>query len=337
MALKRIVVYVATAVMVLSLAPGGARAAGGRSLDATVEQLLSLDVRPFAIAHRGFGENLGGDPTRPIENTVDAVDRGFDAGASVVEVDVQLTRDHRVAVFHNDFLPDGTCLNDMTLTELRARVPHVASFEDILAVAARFNRRHPLRGIVIAEMKAAAPLCDRHDTQDRSIVAAVTHTIRHMGMTRQVLLTSFSPTLLYLAQHHAPDIDRNLTVSGLQFLSADQIEAALGTSVTPIDKKLGLGLQWAELGIEFRLPGYRSIDELLRTAALTGARVVEADLLLMHTAGAPLVAVLHGAGFKVLGFTALDANDWTFLEALGVDGIYTNDVPLGVSRQAPIP
>src|SRR5438093_301529 len=95
---------------------------------------------------------------------------------------------------------------------------------------------------------AIAPLCDPDDTQERAIVSAVTHVIRHMRMTHQVLLTSFSPVLLYLAHRHAPEIERILAVSGLQFLTKEEIEAALGQPVTLIDKDLDLGPQWAELG-----------------------------------------------------------------------------------------
>src|SRR5260221_14383054 len=65
----------------------------------TVDDLLDLDVKPFAIGHRGFGENMGEDPSRPIEDTVAAVRRGFKAGISVVEIDVQVTRDHEAVVF----------------------------------------------------------------------------------------------------------------------------------------------------------------------------------------------------------------------------------------------
>jgi glycerophosphoryl diester phosphodiesterase len=333
MSIRHLVLSVAATIIVLSVAPGDARAARARALEATADLLLSGDMRPFAIAHRGFGENLGTDPKRPIENTVAAVERGFEAGASVVEVDVQLTRDRRVAAYHNDFFADGTCLNALTLDEIQARVPYVPSLEDVLAAARRFNELHPLRGIVIIELKAAAPLCDPDDTQDRPMVSAVTEIIRHMRMTRQVLLTSFSPALIYLAQRQAPDVDRILAISGLQFLTKDEIAAATGQTVTLIDKNPSLGLQWAELGPVERLPGYRSFDELLRTAALIGARVVEADLLLLHSAGRPLVETLQAAGLRVFGFTANSTKDWKFLESLGVDGIYTNDVPMGLRRQ----
>src|SRR5947208_1102375 len=137
---RRVVVQVAAAIVLLLVAPGAALAARGRALEASADLLLDLDVRPFAIAHRGFGENLGADPSRPIEDTVPAVRQGFMAGASVVEVDVQLTRDGEVAVFHDDFLDDLTCLNRLTLNELQRRLPYVPSLQAVLNQARRVNQ-----------------------------------------------------------------------------------------------------------------------------------------------------------------------------------------------------
>ncbi|MGH7323073.1 MAG: glycerophosphodiester phosphodiesterase [Candidatus Rokuibacteriota bacterium] len=320
---------------------------GRKHLQGTVDQLLGLEVGPFAIGHRGFGENLGEDPSRPIENTVAAVRKGFRAGLSVVEVDVQLTRDGEVAVFHDDFLlPDFTCLNTLTLSELQARLPHVPSLQAVLRKARTFNQASgPLQGLVIVELKAPAPLCDPNDRQERAIVSAVVRVIRRMGMTGQVMLASFSPALLSIAAKKAPDITRILTISGLQFLTEEEVEFLLGLEVTPIDKRRDLGLQWAEIGLIFRLPGYGSLEEdakaaiqkVLLTAAVTGARVIEADLFFLSLAGAPFVDASHGYGLKVLGFTARNRTEWLFLESLEVDGIYTNDVPLGVDLQATIP
>lgn len=309
-----------------------------RRLDGTVQQLLDLGVRPFAVAHRGFGDNLGEDPSRPIENTLAAVWAGFTAGASVVEVDVQLTRDHQVVVFHDDFLPDFTCLNRLTLEQLRARLPFVPTLEAVLQQARVFNQASgPLRGLVIVELKAPAPLCDPGDHQEHALVAKVTGVVRRLHMERQVMFASFSPALLYLAATEAPGIVRILSVSGLQFLTAAEIEAQLGLPVTLIDKRLDLGLQWAEIGPVFRLPGYRSVGEVFATAGVTGVRAVEADLFFLVSAGAPFVEALHAFGLKALGFTATNAAEWFFLQSLGLDGIYTNDVPFGVEHQAPIP
>jgi glycerophosphoryl diester phosphodiesterase len=307
---------------------------------ATIDDLLDLEVAPFAIAHRGFGENIGDDPSRPIENTLSAVRAGFKAGVSVVEVDVQLTKDGQVAVFHDDFLPDYTCLNQLTLGELHDRLPEVPTLIAVLNQARSFNHRGTLSGLFIVELKAAAPLCDPYDTQEKAIVSAVTGIIRRARMTDQVMLTSFSPALLYLATSEAPEITRILSISGLQFLTAPEIEVLLCQGlpcVTLIDKNPDFGLQWAEIGPLFRLPGYQSPAEVLSTAVLIGARVVEADLFFLSGAGATFVDLLHGSGLKVLGFTANDAAQWFFLQSLGADGIYTNDVPFGVENQAPLP
>lgn len=335
----KILVFSILAVLALGVRPAET---ARRALEGTVEQLLELDVRPFAIGHRGFGDNLGEDPSRPLENTVPAVRAGFKAGVSVVEVDVQLTRDGEVAVFHDDFLPDFTCINSLTLSALRERLPHIPSLQAVLNQAKKFNQSSgPLRGLVLVELKAAAPLCDPDDTREDEIVSAVVRVIRRMEMTDQVMLASFSPALLSLAATEAPDIARILTISGLQFLTAQILEAVFGYLPTPIEKKLDVGLQWAEIGPIFRLPGYRSIGEVLSTAAVIGARVVEADLLFFGSLDPDdveeFVAAVHGFGLKLFGFTADNEADWIFLQSLGVDGIYANDVPLGATLQAPIP
>lgn len=334
--MRRITVPALLALLVVTIvAPAVAQ--GHRS--GTIQDLLDLEVKPFAIAHRGFGDNLGEDPSRPIENTVAAVRRAFLAGASVVEVDAQLTRDGEVVTYHDDFLPDLTCLNTLSFAQLRRQLPFVPRLRAVLEVAREFNRRSPsLSGLVLVELKAFSPLCDPDDTQERVLVTAVSRVVRRTGMTRQVMFTSFSPALLYLAAIHAPRITRDLTISGLQFLTEAEIEALYPDySVTVIDKTLDLNLQWAEIGPVFRLPGYRSVDEVFMTAAAVDAQVVEADLFFLQAAGTPFVDALHAFGLEGLGFTATSPIEWFFLQALGLDGVYVNDVPFGVEHQAPIP
>ena len=122
---------------------------------ATVDDLLDLEAAPFAIAHRGFGENLGDDLSRPIENTLAAVRAGFKAGVSVVEVDVQLTKDGHVVVFHDDFLPDFTCVNQLTLGKLHHRLPDVPTLMAVLNQAQSFNRRGVLSPEGVPRYEAA--------------------------------------------------------------------------------------------------------------------------------------------------------------------------------------
>ena len=325
------------AVVLTLLALCAGRAEPASRGTATIDDLLDLGIRPFAIGHHGVGANRGEDPSKPIENTVASVRRAFEEGVSVVEVDVQITRDGQVAVFHDDFLADFTCLNQLTLAELQRRQPEIPSLQAVLREARRFNRRSPLRGLMIVEMKAASPLCDPLDVEEPRIVSAVTSVIRRMGMTKQVMLMSFSPALLYLAAAEAPDIARDLGINALQFLSAQEVEAFLELPVRGFAKGLNLGLVWGEAGLVFRLPGYQSVGQALATARLVGARVIEADIVFLGAAGAPFVDALHGAGLKALGFTAKTPSDWFLLQSLGLDGIYTDDVPFGVEHQAPIP
>ena len=304
----------------------------------TIEDLLEVTGRPFAIGQKGFGDNQGSDPTRPIENTVASIRKAFEAGVGVVEIDVQITRDREVAVFHDDFLSDFTCVNKLTFAELRRRLPFVPRLEEVLDETLKFNRPPgPLGGLIIIELKAAAPLCDPRDTQDPVTVAEVSRVVRQRKMANQVMFTSFSPALLYLASEHAPEITRDLSISGLQFLTAQQIEALLGYPVTLINKRLALGLQWAEIGPIYRLPGYASVDEVIATAGTVRARVIEADLFFLQSGCTAYVDAVHAFGLKALGFVATDPQEWFFMQALGLDGIYTDDVPFGVAHQAPLP
>ncbi len=77
----------------------------------TIEDIFNPEETPFAIGHRGYGENLGEIENQLIENTARAVRRAYRKGIKIVEVDVVLTRDNRVVALHDDYLDDFTCVN----------------------------------------------------------------------------------------------------------------------------------------------------------------------------------------------------------------------------------
>ena len=88
------------------------------------------------------------------------------------------------------------------------------------------------------------------------------------------------------------------------------------------------GLRWSP-GLRGRGPG-------------SGARAVDLDVLFLGQAeqiqpgsGAALVTSLHQLGFSVWAFTVNDPFGWGFLQFLGIDGIFIDDIPLGVALQAP--
>jgi glycerophosphoryl diester phosphodiesterase len=296
---------------------------------------------PFAIGHRGFGTNLGEDAERPIENTVEAVRDGFRSGVSMVEVDVQLTQDGHAVVFHDDILADGTCINTLTMKQLRRVAREVPTLTRILQTARPFTRRHDgPSGIVDIEIKAPSPQCDPNDEFDAILVDAVVADVDEAGMRAQVLIESFSPAVVAIAAAAAPDIARALSVNVLQFLSSEQIEAATGWQVDLIDKDAGFGLQWANIGGLFRLPGYDSPQHFAGIALAMGSTAVDLDIRILQQAeqGAPgsggqLVGGLQAAGLSVWSFTVADQAGWDFLSATGIDGIFIDDVALGAALQ----
>jgi glycerophosphoryl diester phosphodiesterase len=302
-------------------------------------------VRPIAIGHHGVGPYPDGTPDLPTENTVDSARQAYSLGARVVEVDVQLTADGRLAVLHDDFLSDFTCVRGLTLAELQKRLPYVPELRDVLKVAREFNKKagDDLGGILIVELKALSPLCDPRDELEQAVLSAAVPEIRKAQMENQVIFDSFSPALLYLAAQAAPEIPRELDLSGLQLLTPAQIQAITGLPVTIINKKISLGLTWAEIGPVYRLPGYASVQQFLATGIATSARIVGGEMDFLGPAeqqqpgsGAAFVAAAHSLGFRVFADPANTQGDWNFFASFGVDAIYST-IPMGVQLQPAIP
>src|ERR1700730_5474271 len=311
----------------------------------TAENFLQLNVRPIAIGHHGVGPNTGQDPSLPIENTVDSVRLAYNLGARVVEVDVQLTQDGKLAVFHDDFLSDFTCIHSLTLDQLQQRLPYIPELREVINVAKEFNKRSgdDLGGILIVELKAFSPHCDPADQFEQPLVSAAVSEVRKTNMTDKVIFDSFSPALLYLAAQAAPEIPRELDISGLQLLTPAQIEAITGLAVTIINKNISLGLTWAEIGQVFRLPGYASPQQFLGTGIALKVRIVGGEMDFFGPAeqqqpgsGAAFVAAVHSLGLRAFADPANTPADWNFFASLGVDATYST-IPMGVQLQPAIP
>jgi hypothetical protein len=150
----------------------------------TAQNFLRLDVRPIAIGHHGVGPYPAGTPGLPTENTVDSVRQAYSLGARVVEVDVQLTADGKLAVFHDDLLSDYTCVRGLTLAELQQRLPYVPELQDVLKIAREFNKKagDDLGGILIVELKTFSPLCDPRDEFEHAVISAAVPEIRNAHM-----------------------------------------------------------------------------------------------------------------------------------------------------------
>jgi glycerophosphoryl diester phosphodiesterase len=147
-------------------------------------------LRPLVFAHRGGGK-IGP------ENTIVAFDRGLEAGADGLELDVHLSRDGIVVVHHDATLDRTT----RATGPLKARTAaELAEFDvpPLRAVLARY----PKVGIII-ELKERGPV----------LAESVVDEVRRAGATDRVCLGSFSVTAIRAARAAAPGV----ATSGARF------------------------------------------------------------------------------------------------------------------------
>ncbi len=310
----------------------------------TVDDLFASPT-PFALGHRGYGENAGEDPNRPIQNTLDAFQQAFHDGIRVVELDLQLTADDQVVVYHDDFLSDYTCIRALTYQQLLERQPQVPLFSRVLHSLRHFGNGHQRSGTLFAEIKVPAPLCDGANTSaeaevsERHLVALVVAEVRAARMEDRVILNAGSPTILRHVAQQAPHIARAFTLNALQLLTPEQVAGIVHLPVTRIPKN-DFGLEWYNIGPIARLPRIPSIPGFIGLSLATGSRAVSVDKLVLMQAGASAPAVVagfHGAGLEVVTWTIGNRAEWDFVADAGSDGITTNDIALGLAGQARVP
>lgn len=310
----------------------------------TAAELLASNVHPLVIGHEGAGENFGADPTKPINDTVASVQLAYQQGASLVEVDAELTKDGQAVAYHDfDFLPDHTCINSYTLDELRDKVPTIATLDDVLRAARQANHTSKtLSGIMMVELKTPSPLCDPNDVGELPLVTAVISSVHHTVMQDAVMFDGFSPALVYLAQQLAPEIPRELDLDLLQLLTPAQVTAATGMTVTPVQKTLNLGLQWADVGGIYRLPGYSSVSQFFYTAKVVGASIIDGEMDFIATSEqqqpgsiAQFVGAAHALGFKAYADPAKNVQQFGYFASFGFDGAYCDDIPSSLALQPP--
>jgi glycerophosphoryl diester phosphodiesterase len=162
---------------------------------------------PYVIAHRGDSD------VRP-ENTLSSFSSALQAGAEVVECDVQLTKDGHVVVMHDaavDRTTNGSGrLADLTLAEVRKlsagypqrfgkkftgeRVPTLVELLAFLRERAR----------ILIEIKPDSVT----DDEEGGIEARTIAEVRKAQMEKDVALISFSRRALLRCRDQAPEITR---------------------------------------------------------------------------------------------------------------------------------
>jgi glycerophosphoryl diester phosphodiesterase len=162
---------------------------------------------PLIIAHRG-------DSAHRPENTLASFASALELGATVVELDVQLTADHQVVVIHDPTLDRTTDghgdVRERTLAELRSvsagypsrfgerwRGERVPTLGEVLAFL------HG-RARVLIEVKAESVT----DDAEGGIEALTAAEVRRTGMTGAAAVISFDQRAVLRLRSLAPEITR---------------------------------------------------------------------------------------------------------------------------------
>jgi glycerophosphoryl diester phosphodiesterase len=143
-------------------------------------------ARPWALGHRGVRGSLP-------ENTVAAFEAALGAGLDGLEVDVQRTRDRHLVMTH-DFELAGHRVVDADLATLRAADPHLATFDELVAVVHRYPGT-----LLNVELKSLG-------WRDRGLPGAVAAAIRAAGLADRTVVSSFSPVALARFRLRAPEL-----------------------------------------------------------------------------------------------------------------------------------
>lgn len=235
-------------------------------------------TRPLYIAHRGLS-------SRYPENTLAAFQAAIDAGAGMIELDVTLTRDRRLAVIHDNTVNRTTNgrgrINAMTMAQLR-RLDAGSWFAERFTgepVPSLEQVLDAVRGKVLVNIEIKPEAFEPrapHDAVERQIAEMV----MERGMASDVLISSFAWRVL----------------ARVRALSA---HLALGLlSELPADERL---LYWFR-----RLDGFSWHPD---------HRVVSRSQ----------VKMVQGLGAKVYPYTVRGRIDTAALLAMGVDGLIVDD------------
>ena len=157
--------------------------------------------KPLVIAHRGFTKDH-------VENTLEAVEAALQLGVDGVEVDLRLSADGELIVFHDNSLQRlalrDESIEEMTLSGLRdvrlqgSRLPTLEELLDLVRDRALLN----------LELKTV-----RWNAQvERKLVA----TLRSFRLGESILVSSFHPLLLWRMKRIAPGLKRGYLVSDRQ-------------------------------------------------------------------------------------------------------------------------
>jgi glycerophosphoryl diester phosphodiesterase len=237
--------------------------------------------RPVLLGHRGCGRGV---VAGQLENTLESFLTAVDLGIDWVEVDVRRTADDQLVVAHNPADDEGFFSADMS--------GHEAADRGALRVEALLEAL-PSRVGVDFDVKTSM----EDATRERALttMGQLAPIAERAGRARDVLVTSFDPSVLDIARELAPSVPRGL-LTWVDFPIGHAVAAA------------------AHLNVQVLAPHWGSLrPNKIEPEPLQ--RPLQYIVDLVHQSGREFLAWCPGPEFAQ---KLLDA---------GVDALCVNDVP----------
>ncbi|MDN5766298.1 MAG: glycerophosphodiester phosphodiesterase [Humibacillus sp.] len=242
----------------------------------------------------------------------------FDAGATGIEIDVRMTADGQLVVWHDPILLPEKCrsmkgdlvgarIDELTFEQLRtvdvgsqtlpefatqraAPGARIATLSEVFAVGE--SRSSTIWWTIEVKLD---PTDERQVARREPLVEATLAAVHEAGVARRCFMHSFDWAVLDLSRELDPGVLRSALTQPDHFRAGSPWTG----SIDPAECD----------------------DDLVAGVAAIGASVVSPDLALVD---AELVRRAHGLDISVLAWTVNELDDLTRMLSLGVDGIVTD-------------
>ncbi len=218
--------------------------------------------RPAAnLGHRGTGPTRPGHPYP--ENSISSFVAAMEEGADGVELDVEITKDGRLIVMHDDTLDRTTnctgCVSEMTFDEVRAcRLLDGEGNPTDEQPPTLLETYNAVDGtaLINVELKVFEPPCLTDTTGPEQLVPLALATVTEIGGEGRTIFSSFDETAVDLVKTERPGYysalislqSRPEDVETAILLEQDAIHPSILVSTETVQAALDAGLQvtiWA--------------------------------------------------------------------------------------------
>jgi glycerophosphoryl diester phosphodiesterase len=166
------------------------------------------------IAHRGSG-------TGPFENTLFAVRESLGLGVDGIEVDVHASSDGEIVVFH-DFIVDEKTHGSGAVVEL--------TLEELKTLELHRGLKIPTLRELIVLVKERPDMLVMIEIKPENIEEAVLNLIHEARIEKQVVISSYQPSVLRRVQKLNPNI-RTALIFKTPLTNSIQLAKGLGCSI----------------------------------------------------------------------------------------------------------